>query len=619
MKKIKYIIIVFLLFISYDLNVNASDYDTFITTISVNDDIVSVTANSGVSGIKGYAVGQDKNTAKTFSTNLPSIKFSLANGNYSVWVIDGNGNWTAYGTKIIINESCNDQTITNATGTGTYEKCFTTNGKTITPVNPGSGVVCANGYYIDAVYSIMTSDNCSTKGNNLQGLSERYCSRVYRYSCVKSQSSIISPYLSSLSISNGTLSPSFNSTTLVYAATVNVSSISISATKKEENASYVDGLGPRTVNLNYGLNKIQIKVKSSSGNIATYTLNITRQDDRSSINTLSSLTISNGTLSPTFNSNTLNYSVTVDENVSSIKINGTLTDSNSSFVSGYNPRTINLNYGENKAYIKVKSETGSVRTYTITITRKSSDQNSEPELPNTDPEPEVSSEALLESLKLNDGDIKLDFQSSIFNYNVYVPFETVNIVASAKSKEESDTIVIEGGTNLQVGENEIKITVTGENDKSNIYTLYIIRKEEDLVISTDNYLKSLEVDGKNIKFDAKETDYNITLNENETELKIKATPSNEKSVITIEGNENLSVGSQIKITVTAEDGSTRAYYLNITGIKKQANVIVIIIIVILMVAVLGYLVLRLLGYKIYFNFDMLFSKFKKKKNKKKKN
>ena len=620
MKKMGYLIIIFLLFISYNLNVKASQYDTSITSISVNGDLVTVVANSGVNGIRGYAVGPDKNTAKTFSTNLPNVKFSLANGNYSVWVIDGNGTWTAYGTKVIINDSCQDQTITNATGTGTYEKCFTTNGSTITPVNPGSGVVCANGYYIDAVYSIMTSEDCTIKGSNLQGLSERYCKRVYRYSCVKSQSSIISPFLSSLSISSGTLTPAFNSTTLVYAATVNTSSITISATKKEENATYVDGLGPRKVNLNYGLNKIQIKVKSSSGNIATYTLNITRQDNRSSINTLNSLTVSSGSLSPSFNYNTLNYNVSVGENISSIKIGATLTDTKSSYVSGYAPRTVTLNYGDNKFYIKVKSEAGSVRTYTLNINRAGESVNPEPPVtePN-DPEVEIPSEALLDSIKLNDGEINLDFKSDIFNYNVYIPFEVVNVVANAVSKEETDTVVVEGGTDLQVGENEIKITVTGQNGKSNIYTLYVIRKEEDLVISNDNYLKSLEVKGKKIKFDAKETDYNITLKEGEKQLDIKASPSNEKSVITIEGNENLKVGSQIKITVTAEDGSTRAYYLNITGIKKNANIFVIILIVLLIIVILGYLILRLLGYRIYFNFDMLASKFKKKKSKKKKN
>lgn len=139
--------------------------------------------------------------------------------------------------------------------------------------------------------------------------------------------------LSALSISEGTLSPSFNTNTKTYSATVpgNVSSITISA-NKTDSLSTLSGTG--TKNLAYGLNKFAITVTSESNVKNTYNINITRTDNRSTVNTLKTLTISTGSLSPKFSSSVASYKVTVGSDISKIDIDATLTDSNSSFVSG---------------------------------------------------------------------------------------------------------------------------------------------------------------------------------------------------------------------------------------------------------------------------------------------
>ncbi len=87
-------------------------------------------------------------------------------------------------------------------------------------------------------------------------------------------------------------------------------------------------------------------------------------------NNLSSLKVSSGTLSPSFNKNTTSYNVTVDNNVSKITVSGSREDSKSS-VSGLT--TYNLDEGANKIRVKVTAQNGSTKTYTITVTRKELD------------------------------------------------------------------------------------------------------------------------------------------------------------------------------------------------------------------------------------------------------
>ena len=147
--------------------------------------------------------------------------------------------------------------------------------------------------------------------------------------------------------------------------------------------------------------------------------------------------------------------------------------------------------------------------------------------------------------------------------------------------------------------------------------MYVIRKEAEETISSNSLLKDLVMKGQDIKFDAKVTEYEITLDEQETELEIEVTAASDRASVSIEGNEQLTTGSEVKIRVTAESGDYTDYYIKITGYRKSSNIFVTIIIIIIIVLILAYLVLRLLGYRIYFNvsgiknyFSNLFSRKK---------
>lgn len=161
----------------------------------------------------------------------------------------------------------------------------------------------------------------------------------------------------------------FKENTNNYDLIIDSASTIIKVTKKDNNSTVTGDIG--TVNLNYGLNTFSIKVKSESGLTRTYTLNITRPDNRSKDNTLSSLNVSTEIIK--FNKDILNYTLTVQNSISTISIGASLTDSKSSFVENYGPRTVNLNVGENKIQIKVKAENDEIKIYTINVLRSEKD------------------------------------------------------------------------------------------------------------------------------------------------------------------------------------------------------------------------------------------------------
>ena len=131
----------------------------------------------------------------------------------------------------------------------------------------------------------------------------------------------------------------------------------------------------------------------------------------SSDSSLKELSISPGTLSPSFSAGTKNYTATVSSGTTSVVVSAIKNHSAASVsVSGGN----NLSVGTNNVYITVTAEDGSQSTYTIVVTRPASTVTT-PTTPNTgdnnnekpEPEPEEPTEAYAvlvtgETLKVSD-------------------------------------------------------------------------------------------------------------------------------------------------------------------------------------------------------------------------
>ena len=610
------------------VEVEAAKGPTIDSVENKDNDLIYVQATKGDFNISYYLMGTSISNAIKYVSSSTNAYLSMPNGTYTIWAVDTNGNTSAGYTITKDDGSCNMDGLSNVTGSGTIDMCGImsstglysnlTEGKTL--------VTCAPGYYLHTIQTEPISTTCRLSSLDFTpyGLQKRLCKNTYNYRCEKNTGNIVlnaSSYLNSLSLSRGSISPAFDKTKFDYTATVSSSTsvVTVYASLLDSDASFVDGYEPRTVNLNYGENTIQIKVKGfalQEATESTYTIKITRTKSsgtggatvsKSSVNTLSNITLSNGSLSPKFNSNTNVYNVEVENDVDVLTVGATLTDNKSSFVNSYGPRNVHLNEGENNVYLKVKSEAGSVRVYRLIITRKKAN-NVEPEptptpTPTPDPTPEPTpevSKALLSSLKLSEG--KIDFESNVFDYNVTVGYDVTNVVATVELENDTDTVDIKGGESLEVGANELTITVTSSDGSvSNVYTIYIIKKEADTDISGNSLLKSLVINGHAINFDPNVNEYNITIKKNETDVGIECVPDDSNASVTIEGNANLTTGSQIKIRVTAENGNYTDYLINVTGYQKKSNIIGTIFIVLLVILAIAYAILRALGYKIYFN------------------
>ena len=108
---------------------------------------------------------------------------------------------------------------------------------------------------------------------------------------------------------------------------------------------------------------------------------------KSADNSLASLTLSSGSLSPAFKYSVTNYTAEVANDVTSVVVSAKTSNANATVESVKGGE--NLSVGANKIQIVVKAENGVTATYTITVTRKESgdttdDNTDEPEPDNTD-------------------------------------------------------------------------------------------------------------------------------------------------------------------------------------------------------------------------------------------
>lgn len=356
-------------------------------------------------------------------------------------------------------------------------------------------------------------------------------------------------YLSNITLSEGTID--FDKSKTTYdVKNINGSSIDITATLESSYAKLSGDVGKK--NLNFGLNTFKITVTSEAGVNRIYTLNIYRNDNRDKTNTLSSLEIENYKILPDFNKNTVNYTLTVKKDVTSVKINATLDSDKSSFNKGYGPRTVNLTYGVNTILIKVTSESKSTKTYTIKITR----------------EDDRSSNNYLKSLNVSSGDF--EFNKKTQNYSFTVQNEVTSIKVFAVAEDEKSKVSGAQTYNLKEGLNKINIVVTAENKQTRTYTLQVTRIVKNINKEVNNKLKSLEISNYQINFDPETTIYNLTI-ENESSLDIIPKVQDSTSSVVVNGNENLKDGSVIKLIVTAVDGSTKEYIINISKNEEIKN------------------------------------------------
>ena len=194
-----------------------------------------------------------------------------------------------------------------------------------------------------------------------------------------------------------------------------------------------------------------------------------------------------------------------------------------------------------------------------------------------------SNDPTLKTLTINGNNITVSDKMEFKTYD-----ETANIVATPNY--QGANIQYENNKQLEIGNNIINIKVTSAGGLTKTYELNMIRQK---VLSTNNNIKKITIDGKEYKFKNNKID-DLFITSNKKTLNIKITLEDETTKITIKGNDNLKAGDNtITIISKAESGNTQEYYINyhksfvlsdiigtIIGILILASPIILIIIII---------------------------------------
>lgn len=194
----------------------------------------------------------------------------------------------------------------------------------------------------------------------------------------------------------------------------------------------------------------------------------------------------------------------------------------------------------------------------------------------------VVSNTKLSTIILSSG--KIDFKSDVLDYEAIVDSDVNTINVSAIPEDKSSKVNIEGNSNIVNG-SVIKITVTGTDGSTTVYSIKVNKSDKEL--SNNANLKSLTVDEYQISFSTSITNYSVIVDEDTLSLGINYETEDKNAVVNIEGNEKISNGSKVKIIVTAEDGKTTNTYIIDVKIKKKSNFIKILFIIILILSILA--------------------------------
>ncbi|WP_416150708.1 cadherin-like beta sandwich domain-containing protein [Salipaludibacillus sp. HK11] len=334
----------------------------------------------------------------------------------------------------------------------------------------------------DKATFVITGNDTAMSGNTLVYLHSRNTPRIDKETFLRvtytPQSS--NADLSDLTMSAGTLDPTFDANTLSYTSSVGneVSSISVTPEVADEMAAVtvggdgvVSGGVSSAIPLSIGANWIPVEVTAQDGTAKTYTINVTRA--QSSNADLSDLTMSVGTLDPTFDANTLSYTSSVGNEVSSISVTPEVADEMAAVtvdavgvVSGDASSAITLSVGANSIPVEVSAQDGKTKTYTINVTR-------------------LSNNADLSDLKMSEGILDPTFDANTLSYTSSVGNEVSSITVTPTVADGTAAVTVAGGEvvsgdasstiPLNIGANAIPVEVTAQDGTIKTYTITFTR------------------------------------------------------------------------------------------------------------------------------------------------
>lgn len=184
----------------------------------------------------------------------------------------------------------------------------------------------------------------------------------------------------------------------------------------------------------------------------------------------------------------------------------------------------------------------------------------------------LSPNSYLKNIKIDNVEIE-GFSYDKFDYTMEVSSSVSSVDVTVDTVNSGASVSGTGTISLEDGENKISLVVTAENGNTSTYNVVINRqiKEEDIVLSNTNSLKSITIDKIEFEFYKDTLEYNLETEFDVDKINISYELEDDSAEVEIDNEVELIVGlNKINIVVTAENGEVKTYVLNIT--RKEASI-----------------------------------------------
>lgn len=394
--------------------------------------------------------------------------------------------------------------------------------------------------------------------------------------------------LSRLRLLEGDLTPAFDPQVMSYSATVTnqVYAATIVPTAAEPHASVrVNGLpvppdgGAVHVPLAVGVNPVTVAVYAQNGiGTSEYRIEITRE--LPAVADLAGLTAGGAELAPAFDPHVLRYSATVTNDVYEIPVTALAADPlagvtvNGTAVDAGTPVSVPLLVGDNTVEVQVTAQNGSVKHYTLVVTRR------------------LSANADLAGLQVSHGSLTPAFRPDVSQYSMSVTHDVYAMAvyptaADAAAVIRVNGVPVESGqasgwSPLYVGSNLITVQVQAQDGMVREYRIEAVREG-----SPEARLSGLAVytNGsaqRELLFSPDTLGYRVEVPYGHAQVRIAAAAMDSHATVKVDGAAvaggaeagpfPLAVGiNTFTVQVTAQNGSVLEYVLTVVREENRGS------------------------------------------------
>jgi hypothetical protein len=392
--------------------------------------------------------------------------------------------------------------------------------------------------------------------------------------------------LASLTVSPGSLQPGFSGGTTQYRVDVTTDTETVSVTAQPAvsgDSVTINGQATtsRTITLEPAgeTTIVNVVVSETDTNSRTYVIRVVRAGLAGN-NSLQNLTVSQGTLAPTFDANLLSYTVSVTNTVGSINVTPTLSDPAATMTVNGEPATsgqarridLNLAGQSTTITILVKAQNGTEKPYTITVSRGVSNNNNLRGLT-------ISGNS---TLTLNPR-----FSAGTLGYTVNVANSVGSVRVTPTLQDTTATMTVNTQATTSGQARTITLNTAGSNTFINIFVIaqdgrtsktYSVEVRR-AALGGNNDLRSLTVSqpGLTPAFRADTTGYTLDVGTSIGSIIVTAAPEDPNATLTVTSNGQVTGSGQartitlrgaglsttINIAVRAQNNSLNTYVITV--------------------------------------------------------